>query len=62
MELDANETGVAICTASEIQQIQLDAHNAAVREAAEKANEFADYDSSRDGRVIGNAILTLLKT
>lgn len=34
-ELDANETGVAVCTTSEIRQIQLDALKQGMTEAAE---------------------------
>ena len=49
-----------ICGEKQIKQIQFDAWKEGMLDAANIADKFADYDTSRDGRVITSQILDLI--
>lgn len=64
LELDANETDVAVCTCAEIEQIQLDAFKAGMTESAKVARAIGPCSGTKDWnesrwattRQIGDAI------
>jgi len=56
MNIDDSTAETIIIMLQELTQIKIDAFNEGMLKAAEIADSFADYDTSRDGRRIGKAI------
>ena len=56
MEFNNSIEETITITLQELTQVKIDFFKEGMLKAAEIADSFADYDTSRDGRRIGNAI------